>query len=174
MILLLVISFFLDGYISTLINNNSLFNPIFSVVFIVLAYSSFNDKKKLLGCCLLLGLLYDMTFTQTLFLNVGIFIILGYVAILFNRYIPDNFFNKFILLNILIILYRTLTYIFLVLTLKLQFEFNILFQSIYRSIIINYIYFIIVTFILFIIEKKGKKYKNVHLFVKTIDKKKCL
>ena len=84
-ILISIISFFLDGILSHYILPNSLFLPLFTVVALVLIYPYFNNNNyRYFKYIALLGLLYDISYLDTLFLNFFIFIIIGFIVGLFN------------------------------------------------------------------------------------------
>ena len=80
-LIILLISFFLDGIMSnyfTSINLHiSLFNTIYSVIAFSCIANYFSNKKKYIILIGLTGLCFDIVYTNTFLLNVFIFIILG-------------------------------------------------------------------------------------------------
>ena len=140
-----IISFFLDGILSHYILPNSLFLPLFTVVALVLIYPYFNNNNyRYFKYIALLGLLYDITYLDTLFLNFFIFMIIGFVVGLFNYLLSNNAYINVLITVTVIILYRVINYLFAVLFKNLSFSLFDLFKNIYSSLLLNIIYCIIV------------------------------
>ena len=93
-LIILLISFFLDGIMSnyfTSINLHiSLFNTIYTVIALSCIANYFSNKKKYIILIGLTGLCFDIVYTNTFLLNVFIFIILGLNVILLNSKLPNN------------------------------------------------------------------------------------
>ena len=69
-ILILLISFMLDSIVSNLVPLHSLFTPLFSLVSLIVVYPFFyGDKKKFLIYSGIYGFLYDIVYTNTIFVN---------------------------------------------------------------------------------------------------------
>ena len=65
---ILLISFAIESIVSNLIPLNSIFIPLFSIVSLVVVYPLFNgDKNKFLIYSFIFGLLYDIVYTNTIF-----------------------------------------------------------------------------------------------------------
>ncbi len=159
----LIISFLLDGVVSNFVSlNTNFFAPLFSLVAITIVYPYFNknsnDYLKTVG---VIGILYDFVYTDTMILNLAIFLVLGLLVKYFHSIFNNNIINNIIWLIIIIIIYRLITYLILVLSGYLTFDINVLFKSIYSSLILNVIYCLIVYFLLdylnykFKIKKRG-------------------
>lgn len=129
----MIIGFVLDYILSYFFN----IYPLFTILSII-----FMKSKNKYFITLIIGFLYDITFTNTLFLNAIIF----YLILIFN----NNYFknHKFNLLNILkisisyIIFYRIT--IFLILSIYQVIDFNIyrlLFIIMFSLINIIYVIF---------------------------------
>lgn len=162
MIFFSLFSFFLDGIASTLISNSSYLLPLFSIVSLALIYPYLNDNRKFSILSLCMGFLYDIVYTQTLFLNTIAFVLIAIIIYLFYRFVPVNIINSLLCITILIIFFRLFVYLILILLGKEWFEWQRLFASIYQSFIINYLYMLIFYYIL---KKINKKQTNNH-FIK--------
>ena len=77
--LILVISFLLDNLISFFLNTNLLFNPLLSLVSLIIIFRYYHrkDENKYLITSFVLGLVYDIVCTDTVFLNAGIYLLLS-------------------------------------------------------------------------------------------------
>lgn len=132
----LFLSFILDG----LIINNSFFYPLFTLVSLVIIFPTFNKKNyNYYITCFVIGLLYDIVYTNTFLLNGIIYLILGLLINLIYKKININTLTIIFEIIFLISIYRILTFIILNI---LGYNFNIysLLESIYSSIILNIIY----------------------------------
>ena len=158
MIVFILISFFLESIVSNYINYSSIFIPLFTLTSIVFSVSYFQLEKEYFKICILFGFLYDITFSNTLFINSILFLIIGFITKIINYYLPNNILNNIISLIINIIFYRISIYLICVLANILDFNLLYLFKSIYSSLIINIIYIVFIYIILNL--RKNKKYLN--------------
>lgn len=156
--LIIFISFFLDGILSFFINNNVIFNSLFTLtsLMVICRYYKKKDALKYLILCGVVGLLLDIVYTDTLFLNSGLYLIIGVAIIKYFKLFRYNLLNSLLLLFIIICFYRTLTFIVLANVEFIKLDFYQLFKSIYSSLVLNIIY--ISCF--FFKRKKYKKYLN--------------
>ena len=179
MIWLMLISFLLDGILSSIFYGDSLFLPLFSIIILVVTYPyMMQSKKKFLIAIGVLGLLYDVVYTNTFFLYVYIFILIGLVVMLFYRFFRNQIINTLLIGSISIILFRSLNYFFLVMIQLKSYHFDELWQSIYQSFILNGIYLIILYGILKLYSYRQHKKnshimmsskKNIQMFAKSLD-----
>ncbi len=153
----ILISFILDGVLSLLMNQDSIYIPLLSIMALIVVYPYIKDKQRIVIMGGIVGLLYDVVYTQTLFLNTILFCFLALVVLLFYKYIPINIVNSYILAILLILLFRILSYLALIFYYELSFNWKILFKSIYSSLITNLLYLTIMPFILGKIEGKRRK-----------------
>ena len=142
-----IISFLLDGLMSNYINTN-LVNPsylrtIYSIVALVIIFSYFENKQKYLIILFILGILFDIVYTNTLLLNIVIFFIIFLVLNTIDYYIPNNLFTISIKSIIAIIIYHLISYFILILTNYNHYSLNLLILIIIRSLIMTIIYSII-------------------------------
>lgn len=141
MIILIIISFILDGIFSSFSN---IFFPLFALSSLIIVY--IYNKKNILHS-VIMGLLFGIIFTPYFYIEcICYYICFKFISYFFKR-VPYNLINVLILTFLNIILYRTINFIILVISNVIVFDFNILFKSIYSSIIINLIYISIVYFI---------------------------
>lgn len=144
-ILIILVSFYLEGILSNIINISFLI-PLFTILSLIIIYPYlYNRKKNYFIICFIIGLLYDIGYTDTLFLNAIIFLLIGYIIHLINIVITNNWFNVVIISLFIITIYRIITYLVLIFINYITPNLNILINSILNSILINIIY-IIVTF----------------------------
>lgn len=153
--LIIFISFFLDGILSFFINNNVIFNSLFTLtsLMVICRYYNKKDALKYLILCGVVGILFDIVYTDTLFLNAGLYLIIGVVIIKYFKLFRYNLLNSLLLLFIIICFYRTLTFIVLANVEFIKLDFYQLFKSIYSSLVLNIIYISCYFF-------KRKKYKR--------------
>lgn len=154
--IVVIISFLLDSFVSLLINSNSLLMPVFSLLSLVIIYPYIKkeDYLKYFITCAVTGILYDIIYTNTLFLNLGLFILLGLcVKLIFNIF-SNNLLSNALTSIVIIILYRMSTYFILIIGGYLDYSFLKLLESIYSSIIVNLIYIIIFYLVINFISNK--------------------
>lgn len=154
--LILLISFFLDGIISFVFNNNILFNSLFSLMSLIVVFRYYKRREdiKYLITISLFGLLVDIIYTDTLFLNAGIYLIIGVVIVKYYKFFTYNLLNSMVLSFIIISLYRLLSFLVLSNAGIVSINFYKLLESIYSSLFLNLIY--ISCF--FLRRRKYKKY----------------
>lgn len=154
--LILLVSFFLDGVVSFIFNNNILFNSLFSLMSLIIVFRYYKRREdlKYLITISFVGLLIDIVYTDTLFLNAGIYLIVGIVIVKYYKFFTYNLLNSIILSIIIISLYRLLNFLVLSNTGIINIDFYKLVESIYSSLFLNLIY--ISCF--FLKRRKYKKY----------------
>ena len=152
------ISLIIDSIISNYIDlSTNFFLPLFTLTSLVVIFP-FCNIKKYLKLSIIVGLLYDISLTDTFFINTILFvIIMFFIKFLFSNF-NNNLFNTLLILICSILLYRLMYY--LILTMSNYYLFNLytLFKSIYASLILNIIYgFFLYTIMRLIKHKKIKK-----------------
>ena len=153
-IIIITLSFILE-FLFNSIFYNSLLLPLTTLVSLILLEPFFNkDKNKYLIFLFLIGLLYDVIFTGNHFLNAAMFLIIGCLVVIINKNTPNNLFKSLIEIIILISIYRTLCFALLGMLKVIQINFNVLLESIYKSLIFNIIYGITLYIIMCFISKK--------------------
>lgn len=154
----IISSFFLESICSNYISiNSSLFIPLFSIISLVIIYPYFNNKDlQFLQCCAGVGLAYDLIFTNTLIFNMVIFLGIGVIIKLINFFISNNPLNITLISALSIVFYRLITYIVLCIVGYLNFNFQVLYKSIYSSLLLNVIY---AFFVYLLTDYFSRKYK---------------
>lgn len=153
--LILLISFLLDGIVSFIFNNNVMFNILFSLMSLIIIFRYYKRREdlKYLITAFVVGLLVDIVYTDTLFLNAGIYLVIGIVIIKYFKLFTYNLLNSILLVFIIISLYRLLNFLVLSNTGVISINFYKLLESIYSSLFLNLIY-------IFCFFLKRRKYKN--------------
>lgn len=152
-----IISFLLDSIISNLINTNSMLLPLCTIVSLIIIYPYFNKNDiSYLKWIAIIGLLYDIAYTDTFLLNCFLFTILALMVKGLNFFLSNNLLNTLIMTAILIISYRILTYIILLIIGYLDWNGMLLLKSIYSSLILNLIYATLIFLITDLISRRHK------------------
>lgn len=161
-ILIIGISLLLDGiltnYLPFLPNDLSLFTPLLTITSLVLIYPFFRKQEKNYYITLfIIGIIYDLFYTNLLFFHAVIFLLLGLII----RFIYKNYeitpIRIIIYISIIIICYEFLEgfilYIFQIVPVSIE---KVLYK-IKHSLIINLLWGEIIYGILSIYIKKTKK-----------------
>lgn len=161
-ILIIGISLLLDGiltnYLPFLPNDLSLFTPLLTITSLVLIYPFFRKQEKNYYITLfIIGIIYDLFYTNLLFFHAVIFLILGVII----KWIYKNYeitpIRIIIYISIIIICYEFLEgfilYIFQIVPVSIE---KVLYK-IKHSLIINLVWGEIIYGILSIYIKKTKK-----------------
>ena len=161
-IIIIIISFILDGVLTNFlpygVENISLFTPLLTIVALVVIYNFFyHEEKKYYILSFIVGILYDLFYTNLLFLDGLLFLLIAFVITKIYKLVGFNY--MWIALDILIsiIIYECSFALVIVI-------FNLIPMTIYRllykighSIILNIIYGEILYFIIQLLPKKYKK-----------------
>ena len=161
-IIILIISFILDGVLTNFlpfgVENISLFTPLLTIVALVVIYNFFyHEEKKYYILSFIVGILYDLFYTNLLFLDGLLFLLIAFVITKIYKLVGFNY--MWIALDILIsiIIYECSFALVIVI-------FNLIPMTIYRllykishSIILNIIYGELLYFIIQLLPKKYKK-----------------
>ena len=157
-IVILVVSFILESAISNFFPVNSLFVSLFSLTEILAIYPLFEDeKRKYFLAAFLLGLAYDLIYTDTIIFEAFLFLFIAYLVTVLRTVLSDNFLNSIVILLVCIVAYRTINYFSLIITGNLDFNLHNYLASIYKSIILNVIYCLALNPIVNFIKRRKKK-----------------
>lgn len=127
---MIIISFILDGLFSKIISGN-----FFTLTSIILAYY-FYKRKNLYISVVIVGLLYDITYTNTLIIHALLFLLIIYLLELFSKKKKYNLKDLIVINSTIIISY--------ILFMNILFLFkSFSFIYIIKSFVINNLYFII-------------------------------
>ena len=155
-VIILIISFLLEGVISNFVSINGFMAPLFTLVSLIVIYPLFDDVSEYYKYVFVTGLVYDLFYTDTIIFHAIIFCFMAFIITRMNLVLSDNYINFLIIMAICILIYRTFTYSLLVLVSSVSFSFIALILSILKSLIINLIYSVI---LFFVVKKIQKKYK---------------
>lgn len=139
-----IISFLLDGLLSNYMSINiidpSYFRTIYSVISLVIIFNYFDNDTKYLKILLIIGILFDIVYTNTFLLNIIIFLIIYLINKKINIFIPNNLFTINLKSFLSITIYHTLSYIILLLANYQNYPFKYLLLILSGSIIMTIIY----------------------------------
>lgn len=161
-LIIMTISFILDGILSNFLpylpNDLSLFTPLLTIISIFLIYPFYKKKEKAFYITIfIIGLLYDLFYTNLLFFNALLFLLIGVVS----KYIYKNFelsHLKLILYIItIIIVYETTTALVIILYNLVPISIYKLVYKITHSLLLNIIYAELIYLIIKLVPKKYKK-----------------
>ena len=143
-IIYVIISFLLDGLMSNILPFN-LVNPsylktIYSIISLVILYNYFDNKQKYLKILIILGIFFDIVYTNTFILNIIVFLVIYIILSLVDYMIPTNIITINIKSISCIFLYHILTYIILLLANYNSYSIKLLGIILLRSIIMTIIY----------------------------------
>ena len=164
MIVLLIISLILDGlltnYLPYLVNDLSLFTPLLTVVTIFIIYPGFRKReRKYFITIFIVGLVYDLLYTNLLFYNGVLFIVIGLFNIYLNKKIQVNYLTELLILIMNIVVYILLNSLIILICNLTIISIDKIVYVILHSLIINIVYGYILFFIIKRISSKNKKLK---------------
>ena len=143
-IIYVIISFLLDGIISNIIPFNlvdpSYFKTIYSVISLVIIYNYFDNHQKYLTILIILGIFFDIIYTNTFILNIIVFLIIYIVLSNLDYIITTNIFTINLKSIVCISTYHITTYIILLLANYNNYSIKLLGLILLRSIIMTIIY----------------------------------
>lgn len=159
------ISFLLDGiltnYLPYLVNDLSWFTPSLTLVSILFLHPFFRkQEKKYYIILFVLGLLYDLFYTNMLFYHAVLFLGIGFFLHKFQNWIPFNALGILIEVIVLIVIYESVTGILLWIFQVVPVTFYKVFYKIIHSLLLNVI---LAEIIYGIIQILPKKYKEISM-----------
>ena len=143
-IIYIALSFLLDGIISNYIPfeliNPSYLKTIYTIISLVIMYHYFSNKKKFLIITIILGLLFDIVYTNTFLVNTIIFITIYIILSNIDYLMTTNIITINIKSLVCIYIYYILTYIVLLLSHYNSYDVYLLLLILLRSIIMTIVY----------------------------------
>ncbi len=151
-IIIVIISFFLDGILSNFLHymmgDLSLFTPYFTLISLIAVYPFFIKKNKnyyiLVG---VVGLLYDLFYTNLLFTHAIFFLLIGYIVSFLYKKMQLNFFTNLLLIILVLVIYHAIfslcLFIFNVVPITLQSTLYLIANSLILNIIYGEILYLI-------------------------------
>lgn len=147
---------FISNYISYTLASPSIFYTIYILIAFSIIYPYFNNDKKYLLLIIIFGLLFDFTYTNSLFLTVFIFLISYFIIKRLNYIMPNNLISINIISLVVVMMYHILNFIILKIMSFSDYSFILLLRAMYSSIIITIIYTTISYFIFKKINEKNE------------------
>lgn len=143
-IIYLIISFLLDSiislYIPASISTLSTFKTIYTIISLVVIYNYFENSQKYFILSIIMGLLFDIVYTNTFLLNIVLFITIYFLLTELDYIMPNNLLTINIKALSAIYTYHIITYIILLLTHYNSYTFSILLNILMKSTIMTIIY----------------------------------
>lgn len=154
-IILLIISFLLQGLVSNFIGvNSSIFYTIYVLISLLIIYPHFENKKKYLILLFIFGLLMDLVYTNTTLLNVSLFFIIYYFSRMFHFFLPYNLLTINISNILSVFIYNIITFLMLVILRVDSYSFISLVKMLGSSIIMSIIFTSIVYWLVNYLKKR--------------------
>lgn len=147
MIAIIIISFILEGVLTNIINMNLILLPLFTIVSLVITYPYIKNNYKFIIISIIIGLLYDIAYTNSLFINTFTFTLCSLLIIFIDKFIKESFIGRMFINIFMIIIFKTLSYLLLFIFSFIKFDYNILINGIISSLILNIIYGLLLYFI---------------------------
>lgn len=152
--IILIFSFLFESAFSNIVPKNSLLIPLFLLTSLTILYPYFKNKNiNFVVTCVICGFIYDISLTNSLFINTLSFGIISGLIILIYNYINYNICSSNILNILVLISYRIVSYILLCIIDIIKFNEMSLIEGIYSSLIVNIIYGIIIFIVVDLLAK---------------------
>lgn len=160
--IILLISIVLDGILSNflpyLVNDLSLFTPMLTVIAIFIIYPFFRKKEKNYFIIIfIVGMIYDLLYTNLLFFNGVLFLIIGFISLEIYKNFEISYLKLIIYLILIISAYEILTGIILLVFNMVPVTLYKVLYKITHSLILNVIYGELIYLIINLIPKKYRK-----------------
>lgn len=163
--IIVIVSLILDGILTNflpyMVSDLSIFTPLLTVVSLVVIYPFFKkDKKKYLTYSFIVGIIYDLLYTNLLFFNGLIFLVVGLLIIILYQNIGNNYLKIILNIVLVIISYELLTVLVIFCFNLVPLTLDKVIYKISHSLLLNIIYGEVIYLIL---KKIPKKYLKVRL-----------
>lgn len=160
-IIILIISLFLDGILSNflpfMVGDLSLFTPMFSIVCLFLIYPFFRkEKKKYFLFCFIFGLVYDLFYTNLLFFDGIIFLMIAFIITKIYKLFSVSIINLFIYIILVVVIYEVSFALIIFIFNLVPVSGGKVFYKIGHSLILNILYSYLIYGIIRILPKKWK------------------
>ena len=147
-IIIIFLSLFLECNLSNYIPiNTNLFNNFLTVTSLIIISKMLDKKNKFYILSIIVGLIYDLIFTNRLGFSVLMFFLTAVFIKNIDKIVKTHF--KIIQYLVIFIFYRFISYLILILTGYLSFNWLVILKAIYSSIIVNLIYIYILNLLFF-------------------------
>lgn len=139
--LIVVFSLLLEGIWSLLVPTQSVFSSLFPLISLIFIYPLFKvHNHSYFKTCFIVGLFYDVIYTNTLLFHALLFLCIGYLNSILSHFFSQKRWNLFFVIFPLIICYRLIGYIWLFCIGKIPFSNMLLWNLIFSSFLSNLIY----------------------------------
>ena len=157
-IIILLISFFIQGltsnYLGYTYGDLSIFLTIYILIALLIVNPYFENKKKYFIILIIFGLLTDIVYTNTFILNTCLFITSYYLSKMFHFFFPYNWVTISISNLLCIFAYHIISFLFLIILRYDTYTISNLLKILGNSILMTIIYSnVIYTIIVFIVKK---------------------
>ena len=159
---ILILSLYLDGLLTNLFpylpNDLSLFTPMLTLVGIYLIYPLFRKKEKNYFITIFIaGMIYDLLYTNLLFLDGLIFLLFGYIIQFIYKNLDVCHIKISIHIIFLIILYESIMAILILIFSLVPITLDSYIYKIKHSILLNILYGEVLLFLIRLLPKKLKR-----------------
>lgn len=161
-LIIIIISLILDGVITNflpyMIDNLTLFTPLTTVVCIFLIYPLYHhEEKKYFIVSFIIGIIYDLLYTNLLFFNAFIFLLIAFITMKIYKNFNVDYLKLIPYIIIVITMYECITSgIFIIFNL-VPITIQKIIYKILHSLVFNIIYAEVIYLIINNIPKKYKK-----------------
>ena len=162
-LIIIVISIILDGVLTNFLPyiDLSIFTPLLTLVSIFMIYPFFKKKEiKYLIIVFIIGIIYDLLYTNLLFFNAVLFLEIGLITIYIYKNYEITALRLILYIIIIISLYEFSTGIILLIFNVVPVTFYKIIYKIINSLLLNIIYS---ELIYLLITKIPKKYKKISI-----------
>lgn len=143
-VIYVIISFLIDGVMSNIVPFNlvdpSWLKTIYSIISLVVLYNYFDNQQKYVSIIVVLGLFFDIVYTNTFILNIIVFLVIYIILSNLDYVITTNIFTINLKSIVCVSSYHILTYIILLLANYNSYSIKLLGLIILRSLIMTIIY----------------------------------
>lgn len=143
-VVLLIVSFLIQGLMSNFLGVTyfeiSIFSTVYVLISLLLIYTYFENKKKYILLLFIFGWLVDLVYTNTLFLNVSLFFLVYNFSRVFHFFFPYNFLTVNISNILGIFIYHILTFLILIVLGVDNYSFMMIFKMLGCNILMTVIY----------------------------------
>lgn len=160
--IIVLISLLLDGILNNTLpymkDNLSFFTPLITIISLLIVYPFYYKKNsKYYLTAIILGLIYDLLYTNMLFLNSILFLAIALLIQIIYKNIELNYLNIILYIILTIITYEISQYILIIIFNLTSITINQLFYKISHSLLLNIIYGELLYLIINYIPSKYKK-----------------
>ncbi len=157
-----ILSLLLDGILTNFLpylqNDLSLFTPLLSVISIFLIYPFFRkEKKKYLINVFIYGMIYDLFYTNLLFWNACIFLVIGLLTIFIYKNYEISLLRIIIPIIVIITSYELINASIIWIFHLVPITLSKVIYKITHTLLLNIIYGVVIYFIISMIPNKYKK-----------------